>query len=473
MGCKMYSSIIKYLVMVIVFIFCNSNLTFAKDKTIEEEIKSFSKIGKRYRITVSEFKNTAGSITKYDGYIADSIIHQLSNYKNFKLIERQRLKAVLKELEFSSSGVISSDQALKIGDMLPVDIIGTGSYTILGKLVKVNGRFINVVSGEIVHTIAYSFAADIVVVSTPAENKHLCEKIKDDVLNAFKNLNGEENINKAVMKAISVPFDINCGRVHLDVIRIFRKYKIFPPKYREFLLKTLSKIENPIDDRRALIIIDHLADDEKVDNEEWKAGLEIVKKSGKIRLKSYLADLFNNKVEKDSVVRERIDQVIKLAKRKKIGRPIAFDQSTIFFSVISALDSYRHRKLENLLYVFENYSSMIKDNEKYNNKAFEVLKKKYFDEKDLKLKNRTFKNLLTFLKDRKKTKRVARYLFYMVEKMERQIKKNKTKEIYIQDLKTINKELLNWFCYIIKNPEYPLKPEDVKKYFDRNGITCK
>lgn len=68
----------------------------------------------------------------------------------FNVVERNKLKIVLKELELGVSGLTDSQKAGKLGKLLEADIILTGTFADMGGFWNVNLRLINVSTGLIV-----------------------------------------------------------------------------------------------------------------------------------------------------------------------------------------------------------------------------------------------------------------------------------------------------------------------------------
>jgi curli biogenesis system outer membrane secretion channel CsgG len=68
----------------------------------------------------------------------------------FNVVERNKLKAVLKELELGASGLTDSQKAGKLGRLLQADLILTGTFADMGGFWNVNLRLINVSTGLIV-----------------------------------------------------------------------------------------------------------------------------------------------------------------------------------------------------------------------------------------------------------------------------------------------------------------------------------
>ena len=68
----------------------------------------------------------------------------------FNVVERTKLKTVLKEMELGASGLTDSKRISKLGKLLEADIILTGTFADMGGFWNVNLRLINVSTGLIV-----------------------------------------------------------------------------------------------------------------------------------------------------------------------------------------------------------------------------------------------------------------------------------------------------------------------------------
>jgi hypothetical protein len=62
-------------------------------------------------------------------YLTELVIGQVSEKSQFKLFERSRLDAIFKENELMLSGMMNPSEAIKIGQLLPIDMLFSGSYT--------------------------------------------------------------------------------------------------------------------------------------------------------------------------------------------------------------------------------------------------------------------------------------------------------------------------------------------------------
>jgi len=84
----------------------------------------------------------------------------------YTLVERNRMGQVLKEQGFQNTGVVSSEDAVKIGEALGAEYIVTGSISKVGTLFSINARLLNVQSAEIIKSISHDHMGDIMDLMT-------------------------------------------------------------------------------------------------------------------------------------------------------------------------------------------------------------------------------------------------------------------------------------------------------------------
>ncbi len=214
----------------------------------------------------------------------------------------------------------------------------------------------------------------------------ICEQKVEEIKLLLNDLTTPAKIDNIANKAADIPFDImRCGRIHESVMYTFTKYGFYPEAYVDFLLKTLESIEYPGVDNRAYEIIKYISSDGTVDDREWKITFKTVQRSSKYYLSGFLRHLFygteNGKLPADEkVVYERVDEVFDLAKRGKIGLPVAFPFDFVFFQM---LDAGYPRKLNFsdtrvLRYIYEKYKDGVPSDR--HPKLFNFLKNIYLRE---------------------------------------------------------------------------------------------
>jgi TolB-like protein len=111
-------------------------------------------------IAVVEFADLRGNVTDFGRFISEELITRLYQAKKFKVIERQLLNKVVAEQKLSLTGVIDQTSAQKLGKLLGVDAIASGTISDLGKSLRVNARLISTSTGEVFAVAATEIAKD-------------------------------------------------------------------------------------------------------------------------------------------------------------------------------------------------------------------------------------------------------------------------------------------------------------------------
>ncbi len=137
---------------------------------------------KKHTIAVIEFSDLQGNVTNFGRFLSEELITKLFETGKFKVIERQLLDKVIEEQKLSLQGVVEPESAKKLGKILGVDAICSGTITDLGQSLEINARLISTQTGEIVavastkifkddsvlHLMAGGAAADVAA-SEPSE----------------------------------------------------------------------------------------------------------------------------------------------------------------------------------------------------------------------------------------------------------------------------------------------------------------
>ena len=82
--------------------------------------------------------------------VTDLLRTELFNTGSFKVVERQKVRQILEEQRFQSSGMTDTDRAAEIGRLLNVQKIMIGTVTQLGSTHIINTRIVDVQSGAVV-----------------------------------------------------------------------------------------------------------------------------------------------------------------------------------------------------------------------------------------------------------------------------------------------------------------------------------
>lgn len=360
-----------YFLLLLACFFWPGKRSFAADdfakviKEIASKIQSSNTSGKPQRLALVAFaptKTDTENKNEFGEYITESLISALGHTKQFRLFERRRLDAVLKENALMMSDLMNSEQAQKVGELIPIDVLFSGTYTKLKNYIDVNCRLIDVITGEIYFSFTGSIAitADLASLFPGEQNAaassatlsetERCKQNAELLKQKLNDLTTSPKVESAVDEAIRIPFDKECGKVHYDVLYVFMRYKIHNKVYKNFLSQTLKGITNPDQDDRAKEIIRYFAADSLIDDEEWNTGLETISRMRNYHLYICLNLLFP---ADDLKFTSRVDAYLNRALENKIGlpKPISFNQALDHladgFKDTPTLMAYAYKKYQN------------------------------------------------------------------------------------------------------------------------------
>ena len=127
------------------------NMSNSEDLTIVKDLNKRTKHKNAKRIAIVYFDNTSGErkLDKLKKGLAGMLITDLSNINMLDIVERERLEEIIKEQKLSNSKKFDPSTAAKLGKLLGAEIILTGSYFEMFGTFRIDARFINVETGEI------------------------------------------------------------------------------------------------------------------------------------------------------------------------------------------------------------------------------------------------------------------------------------------------------------------------------------
>lgn len=480
-----------YVFFTILYVIVGSTNGFCEILTIEKAIRNFAEKNKGVRVAVFDFTNSKGQKTGYDIFISDTIITELSKY-TITLLERKRLELLLKEHTLAQAGAVDSDDAIKLGKLLPVDIIISGSYTEFDDRIIINGRCINVNTGEIVYAFSSSIKNELTSNGSSSKNKSQitkdsneaddkCTLKSEEIISSMSNLRTKEQINNAVTTAVQIPFSGKCGKIHYRVMHTFSRSNIYPESYRDFLIKTLIAIKDPSSDTRTREILRYFAADKHIDVHEWEAGVEVLKKtSSSMHIPMFY--LINNKFEDSSLVKKRTEEIMQLAHDEKIGRPISVSEEKVFFILLHTLSSNSNSNdMENAAFIFKKYMHLISDNDLSLKRSAGFLEKIYFADKNRNTQKIILDSIIDFYtmpvthNDILSEKSVDLLKRIELSIAHTALSDNKVKKSFIKDQNILNNVLKKHFCSsieIAKKNGYKSQIEYRILYALKHGISC-
>lgn len=106
---------------------------------------------KTISIAVIRFKtlNKKAQEVALGDLISETFTSKLVNSRSFKIIEREQLDKVVREMEMNQTGFIEASDAIAVGKMLHADAIITGSVALLNNQIQINARIIEIESAYV------------------------------------------------------------------------------------------------------------------------------------------------------------------------------------------------------------------------------------------------------------------------------------------------------------------------------------
>ena len=137
------------------------------DESINELVQKISQsmtAQRKTKIAVVEFTDLQGNVTNFGKYLAEELITRLFQTDKFRIIERSLLNKVVEEQKLSLTQLIEPSSAQKLGRILGVDAIVSGTITDLGGKLKINARMIGTETGDVFAVASTAITKDETVV---------------------------------------------------------------------------------------------------------------------------------------------------------------------------------------------------------------------------------------------------------------------------------------------------------------------
>ena len=146
----------KFYVLFVLLLLTLSSKTFAAEDAYNKMAKEFSESASllsQPKIAIMPFVYLDGRKSDGGPIVSERLTTRIVKLKKFQVIERQLLEKVLNEQNLGTTGIIDVESTKKIGKILGVGAIITGTLLdVENQMVEINARLINTETAEVVAT---------------------------------------------------------------------------------------------------------------------------------------------------------------------------------------------------------------------------------------------------------------------------------------------------------------------------------
>ncbi len=121
-------------------------------RTLAKELSRHTLPEARPRIAVIGFSDIQNNVPVVSNLISETLISELFKTGKYDIIERKLLSGVLEQQKLNLSGLVDEATARKVGKLLGVDYIVSGTLIELGGVLNVNARMVSIETGAIAAT---------------------------------------------------------------------------------------------------------------------------------------------------------------------------------------------------------------------------------------------------------------------------------------------------------------------------------
>ncbi len=319
------------------------------------------------RFAVLDFTDGSGSFTAYGKVIGDETFYRLQALEGIRLLERQKLGAILEENRLEMAGLVAGSGRERLGLVLPADVLVMGSYLFEGDLVRVNGRFTDVRTGEIRGTFAYclGLVRDTARDAEKAREEQVsCEPYEKIMEPLMRDLRTPANVEAAVQAAVKIPYSMKCRAIHQHIMATFARGGNYPPDYVRFLRDTVISIPDPDERERRNAIFNYFQSDQLIDELEWNAGVLSMKNATERTISRLVYYVLNRGRDQDgAVLLKRVDILMGLAAMGAVGKPVPLAPEGMLRAIIHAGPANETTR-DIRLYLLEKYAPRLSKDKK-------------------------------------------------------------------------------------------------------------
>lgn len=139
---------------VLVFVLALASFAFAYEnevKSAAETLAQFMRESGKKTVAVVDFTDLQGNVLELGRFLAEELSISMASFaqKDFKVVDRTHLRALLEEHQLSLSGLIDPATAQKVGEISGVEALVTGTITPFGDNVRLALKVIELATADI------------------------------------------------------------------------------------------------------------------------------------------------------------------------------------------------------------------------------------------------------------------------------------------------------------------------------------
>ncbi|WP_339138653.1 MAG: FlgO family outer membrane protein [Candidatus Electrothrix sp. GW3-4] len=153
----------RHIVMLAIVFFlaavCDASAYEAEIKKMSATMAEKISATEKDKIAVVDFTDLQGDVTELGRFVAEEFSVALAGAgKGFKVVDRTHLKSIIKENKLSATGLIDPATARKLGKIVGVEALITGTLTPFGDSVRIAVKILDSSTAEVVDAISGNIA---------------------------------------------------------------------------------------------------------------------------------------------------------------------------------------------------------------------------------------------------------------------------------------------------------------------------
>lgn len=440
--------------------------------TVFRGAKTIMKTRPGVRFAVLDFSDGAGNFTAYGKVIGDETFYRLSALKGIRMVERRRLNAIIEENGLEQAGLVSNTGRERLGRLLAADILVTGSYVHEDGRVRVNGRYIEVTTGEIRGTFMYYLGGARETArgaEKPEDEPESCEPYEKMIEPYLRDLRTPDMVEKAVEAAVKIPYTMKCRHVHRHIMGTLARGRHYPERYVRFLGDSVIAIKDPEEVERKSSVFYYYQSDKKIDEREWNIGILSMKNANERTIRRIVGFIMNRgRPQDEALLFRRIDTLMALTGAGAFGKPHLLTTDQMFLAIlVVGPPSETTRAIR--LYLLEKYAPSVTKVKKNLSYILSFTEKSLTPEKDRPSRVKFYDHIMKIFSSVEPgdDNDVSFQLMGFIGEMHYRHEKEDAAE-----LRTLTTALGPWFCYAVTQVRRDYRLQGVIRILKKYNIQC-